>query len=232
MATRITGSTKLIDVLVALGRRSAEKLGGKAELADLAPGVVQATERLVAAREARKAAADARWLKRGAMEEADQAVTDAIRVAQHQALVGCKGIKGDAAYRALFPDDLKGLVTGTIAQREVALGALARKMEADPNNAPMAKALADALVARKAAIEACTQAAGNERTAVEALATEARTFRKVYCMARHQAIVRLDDTAAARPFFPNVAPKDHAVAEPEPPGVGTPQAVPQDQHAA
>ena len=34
MATRITGSTKRIEVLLALGQRSAERLAGNADLAD------------------------------------------------------------------------------------------------------------------------------------------------------------------------------------------------------
>jgi len=226
MATRITGSTKQIDVLVALGQPSAERLAWDAGLADLAPGVAQATERLATAKEARKAAANARWLTRGAMDDADKAVTDAVRAAQHHALEASNGVKGAAAYRALFPEDLKGLVTGSVAHRELALKALAGRMGTDPGNAPMAKRLADALAARQAAVEAWKQAASNERSAVLALGAEARAFQQAWSMARYQAIVRLKDPAAARPFFPRLAGKAHAVAVTDPAGGGKPQPVP------
>jgi hypothetical protein len=238
MGTRITGSTKLVDVLVALGLRSAGNLGRDAGLADLAPGLAQATERLAKARDVRKAAANDRWLTRKAMEAAERTVTDAIRAAQHHALEACDGVKGDAAYRALFPDGLKVLMGGSSAPRELALQFLATRLAADPEQAQGAKRMAEALAARQAATDGWKQAEVGERTAVRALAAEALAFQKAFSAARHQAIARLQDLEAVREFFPTLAPKDRAVPETEPPGNGKGKAEPviqpiaQGQHAA
>ncbi len=215
MATRITGSTKRIEVLLALGQRSAERLAGNADLADLVPAVGQAMERLEQARVARRAAANARWLTRGAMEDAGQAVTQAVRALQFHALEACSGDRADAGYRALFPDDRRGLVEGSMAQREQALRSLAVRMGVDPANAAGAQRLNDALAAWQGAVEAWKTADRFEHEAVRALTTQARAYRREISLVRCQAIVRLKDPEAVRAYFPTLA-RNRVSSEPEP----------------
>jgi hypothetical protein len=232
MGTRITGSTKLVDVLVALAQRSADKLGRDAAMADLAPAMTGAIERLVQAKEARKKAANARWLTRKAAEEAEQILVAEVRTAQSQVLVTCAGNRGAALYLAMFPRGMRGMTEGAAGHRDLAARALAQRLKANANLAAVGQRIEEALAAHEAAVAVWKQACCDEGAAVQALGREAHACELDRRMAWHQVTVRLKSPSAARAFFPAVAPKEPAAQEPEPPGTAVPPTGQEQQKAA
>ena len=181
--------------------------------------------------EARKAAANGRWLTRGLTEEADHAMVQVIRALQFHALEACCGDRSDAAYRTLFPDDRKGLVEGGVAQRQQAVRFLVGRMDANTGNPAGAQRLREAVAAWQGAMEAWKEAEAMERNAVQALKAQVRAYRKAVSMVRCQVSIRLQDVAAARPYFPTLS-RNRAVQEPEPPGTGGVQSIAHPQPTA